>query len=80
MFKKINLFLLIMLFTSVLLTATIELNNQTNINYETQSNRTLNVQIELGNIEINQIEKNNQSFIAISADNSHFLNNITGTV
>ena len=74
MLKKSNLFLLVFCSISIVLTTTIELNDRTNINYETSSDNVLNVQFQLGDIEIEQIQRNNEDFISISLENSHFLN------
>lgn len=74
MLRKSNLFLSIICFVSIVFTATIELNQQTNVNYETLSDYSLNVQFALGDISINQVQKNNEDFISIYAENSHFLN------
>ena len=74
MLKKSNLFLLVLCSISITLTATIELNDRTNINYETSSDNVLNVQFQLGDIEIEEIQRNNEDFISISLENAHFLN------
>ena len=74
MLKKSNLFLLILCSMSIILTATIELNDGTNINYETSLGNVLNVQFQLGDIEIEEIQRNNENFISINAENSHYLN------
>ena len=59
MLKKPNLFLLILCAMSIILTATIELNDRTNVHYETSLDNVLNVQFQLGTISIDQIQKNN---------------------
>ena len=74
MLKKSNLFLLVFCSISIVLTTMIELNDRTNINYETSSDNVLNVQFQLGDIEIEEIQRNNEDFISISLENSHFLN------
>ena len=74
MLKKSNLFLLVFCSISIVLTTTIELNDRTNINYETSSDNVLNVQFQLGDIEIEEIQRNNEDFISISLENAHFLN------
>ena len=74
MLKKSNLFLLIICSMSIILSSTIELNDRTNINYEKSSDNVLNIQFELGDIFLNEIQRNNEDFISIDTENSHFLN------
>ena len=62
--KKISLSILLLF--SLVLSAQIELNNSTEVNFEILSDQSLNMSIELGHINIEQTVQNGQNFILLN--------------
>ena len=66
----------ILLLFSLTLSAQIELNNTTDVNFEIMSNQSLSISIELGDINIEETVKNDQNFISLNIDGQYFTNKV----
>mgnify|MGYP001365521734 CR=1 FL=1 len=62
------------LLIATLFASDINLNGKTTVEFQKISNQSLNVKIQLGDIEFEQIEKNNQNYIIIKTDINHTTN------
>ena len=65
--------MVILLFT-LSLASQIELNEETTINFDIQLDQSLNVKIELGHIELESINQNDQNFTVVSIPNQYYTN------